>query len=442
MLIYENLHALSQVQGDKICLIHRHLQLTYQDFSQQVEVLAYKMATQIKKGDKVLVKFASPVSQLLYFFGIVKAGGACVLVDPSTSDEVCAELVKKHSIDLYINEGFQVPMTVASVLPDIDQDTIFLGALSSGSTGTPKLIWRDHRSWTSAFSVQSRVFNLSTSDTLYLVGSLVYTANLNACLHLLSEGGTVVIASNTLPRTWLAQMQEYHVSAIFMVPTHYKLLLKVMKEPLLLIGSAVTAGAKIDVATVKSLIQSFPHAGIYEYYGASELGHVSYSTREDLLQHPETIGRAFPSVTISIEEGMIWVESPHLAPKYRPKATVEDLGKLGSDGYLHLLGRKHDLINTGGIKVIPREVEAILLECPGVAEVVVGGIDDPLRGQRVCAWVVKNSATLVAEDILDFCRKKIRHHYCPHTIVFIDEIPVNKNGKIDRGKLKSGGSHC
>lgn len=434
MLIHSNIN---EMLGNKICLIHGNLQLTYQEFAQQVDCLAHRLATQIKQGDRALLKLADPLSQLLYFFGIIKAGGACVFIDPSTSEEVCAALMDTHKLNLYIYEGFPLPETKALSLPEINKDDIFLGALSSGSTGTPKLIWRDHQSWTSAFPSQSTVFQLSSADTLYLVNSLVYTANLNACLHILSEGGTVMFSSNSMPRTWVREITENHITAIFMVPANYKILLKKMKTPLPQIQSAVTCGAKMDLHTAQTLIKYFPSAGIYEYYGASELGHVSYSTANDLLEHPNSVGKPFPHVTISIEDDTIWVESPYIAPDYRPKATVGDLGKFDKEDRLYLLGRKHGIINTGGVKVIPEQVETALLQCPGIAEVVVGGIDDPIRGQKVCAWIVKSQATLMTSDIFEFCQKKMRPHYCPQKIIFLDKIPLNTNGKIDRISLKN-----
>jgi long-chain acyl-CoA synthetase len=434
MLIHQNIN---ERLGTKICLIHGNVQLAYQEFSQQVDSLAYRLATQIKKGDKVLIKLADPLSQLLYFFGVIKAGGACVIIDPATSEEVCAALMDTHHLDLYIHENFPLPTAAELSLPKVEEYDLFLGALSSGSTGTPKLIWRDHQSWTSAFPSQSTVFQLSNKDTLYLVSSLVYTANLNACLHILAEGGTVMFASNSMPRTWVREMTANRVSAIFMVPANYRILLKNMKTPLPQITSAVTCGAKMDLCTVQTLVEYFPFAGIYEYYGASELGHVSYSSVQDLLKHPISVGRAFPHVTISIEDDTIWVESPYMAPDYRPKATVGDLGRLDKEGYLYLLGRKHNIINTGGVKVIPEQVEAVLLQCPGVAEAVVGGIDDPIRGQKICAWIVKNQATLMAADIFAFCQNKMRPHYYPQKIIFLNEIPLNKNGKIDRISFKN-----
>lgn len=437
MLIHSNITHFGKSQSHKYCLIQGNVQLTYQELLQKVDHLAQRLATKIQKGDKVLVKQDNPVSQLLYFLGTIKAGGRCIFVDASTSQEVCTNLMETQKIALTIDETFQLPTNKKTALPDIQPQDIFLGALSSGSTGTPKLIWRSHQSWTNAFPSQSIVFHISPKDTIYLAGSLAYTANLNACLHLLAEGGTVVMASNHLPRTWLREIKQHHVSAIFMVPTHYRLLLKVINSPLDQITSIITAGAKIDGHTVQKLVKTFPQANICEYYGASELGHVSYSTTKDLLNHPESVGKAFPGVTLTIERGIIWAESSYLAPKYSPKSTVGDLGKIDKEGYLYLLGRKSGIINSGGVKIIPEQLETILRQCPGIAEAVVGGIIDPLRGQKVCAWIVKKRPSLLAADILNFCRKKMFSSYCPQQIIFIDEIPMNSNGKIDRVRLKT-----
>lgn len=437
MLVYDTFNNMTSDKAHKPCLICGEIQLTYQEFAEQVNLLAGRLAIRIQNGDRILVKVTDSVKQLLYFFGIVKAGGICVLMDAVTSPEVCAQIMKEQKIAFTVDDNFHFPSETA-LLPGIKPQDFFLGALSSGSTGIPKLIWRDHQSWTSAFPSQSQVFGISSEDTLYLVGSLAYTANLNACLHAFYEGSTVALASSSMPRTWLKEMLQHHVTAIFMVPANYRILLKVLTSPLAEIRSAVSGGAKMDLATVQNLVNAFPYATIVEYYGASELGHVSFATAADMLAQPESVGKAFPNVLITIEEDTVWVQSPYLAPQYRPKATVGDLGRVDEAGYVYLLGRKNGIINTGGIKVIPEQVEAVLRQCPGVADVVVGGMDDPLRGQRVCAWVVREKKeNIAAAAILDFCRKKMRAHYCPHKIIFIDAIPLNTNGKADKKLLKA-----
>lgn len=422
--------------ADRACLIYGNTRLTYRELNHKVNCLASRLAMQIDKGDKVLVKLSDPTMQLIYFFGIIKAGGACVLTDATTSNEVIDELIKQYGIDCYINESFILPTASAIELPEVQQSDIFLGALSSGSTGIPKIIWRDHSSWASAFPVQSQVFAISNTDIIFLAGSLVYSANLNACLHILFEGGAVTVASTSMPRTWLREIADCQASAVFLVPANYRRLLKVMTSPLNQIRSVVSAGSKLDQNTVQGLIQFFPKANIVEYYGASELGHVSYLSAEELIKHPDSVGKAFPGVKISLEDHIIYVESSYLAPQCRPKGSVGDLGRIDREGYLHLLGRKQGIINTSGVKVIPEQVEEILLQCPGIAEAVVGGVNHPIRGQSVCAWLVKSKDGLSSHDVLDHCRKKMLKHCTPQKIIFIDAMPLNSSGKIDRLRLQ------
>ena len=128
-----------------------------------------------------------------------------------------------------------------------------------------------------------------------------------------------------------------------------------------------------------------------------------------------------------------------MAPAYRPEGTAGDLGRLDKDGLLYVLGRKNGLINSGGVKIIPEQVEAILCQCPGVEQAAVGGLADVNKGQRVCAWVVKNRDNLTTTDVLAFCRQKLRPHAWPQKVVFVETLPLNASGKIDRLQLLAGG---
>lgn len=437
MLIHSHLEIYSRTLPEKICLIHGDSQLSYRDLSEQSCRIARHLAGCINKGDAVLLKISDPLQQLLYFFGIIKAGGTCIFLEASVSAAVCRQLMEQHHITFCITEDFVLPEKKSEQLPPVTSATLFLGAFSSGSTGTPKLILRDHQSWTSAFPVQSRVFNLTQTDTLYLSGPLLFTANLNACLHLLYAGGTVVFSATPMPRSWVKEILRHKISAIFMVPANYKLLLKSLQTPLNSIISVVSGGAKLDTSTAEKLIAAFPQAAITEYYGASELGHISCHSASELLQHPDSVGRAFPGTTISIIDQTIWVESPYLAPAYQPKATVGDLGEVDENGYLRVWGRANGLINSGGIKIIPEEVEKILLRCPGIMAAAVGGIDDTIREKKVCALLVRNHPGTTLETVLEYCRKKLQPRYIPQRISFVTEIPVTAAGKIDRVRLNN-----
>ncbi len=437
MLIHGWLNQARNRLSDKCCLIYGEERLSYGDFSLRADDLALRLAVIVKKGGRVLVQKENPLDQLLHFFAVVKAGGTCILLDAAASEAVARDLVRRQGA-LLIDDRWAPPAAKAACLPLAAQGDIFLGALSSGSTGIPKLIWRDHASWTSAFPAQSEVFHLASDDTLFVAGSLAYTANLNACLHMLSLGGTVVIGAGRRPRSWASDIANHQVSALCLVPAHYNLLLKTLSKPLPEVTSLVAAGAKLASETIRKLARYFPGATLIAYYGASELGHVSYMTGAELLEKPGAAGKPFPGVKITIEDDEIWVQSPYLAPSYHPKATAGDLGRWDEAGYLYVLGRKNGLINSGGVKVIPEQVEAILGQCPGVAQAVVGGVDDDDRGQRICAWIVRAWPNITKADVLAFCREKLRPHTWPQTIVFVESLPLTASGKIDRLRLRNG----
>ena len=250
----------------------------------------------------------------------------------------------------------------------------------------------------------------------------MYTANLNSALHILSEGGTVVFSERLHPRGWIGEIEQNNVTSIFMVPSHYRILVKNMKAPLYEIRSILSTGEKMDKETAVALIKLFPNANICEYYGASELGHVSYINAKEIIRG-NSVGKAFPGVSFWIEDESVWVKSPYLAPEFRPKATVGDLGKLDEQGNLYILGRKNDTINKGGIKLSPLKIEKVLRKHPQILQVMVFGIKHPIKGEQVSAVIVKKYPELTYEKVVAFCRIHLPLHACPQRIKFVESIP-------------------
>jgi acyl-CoA synthetase (AMP-forming)/AMP-acid ligase II len=111
-----------------------------------------------------------------------------------------------------------------------------------------------------------------------------------------------------------------------------------------------------------------------------------------------------------------------------------DEGSLDADGYLTLVGRRSELINRGGEKIAPREIDELLLEHPAVAEAVCFGVPHDLWGQEVHAAVVAGR-TLSEADLLAFCRERLSAFKCPKRIHLVDAIPRTATGKIQRRLL-------
>lgn len=417
----------------KICLIHNDKKLTYDELDRQSSYMAYN-ATFIKKGEIIFLQEDHPVRLLLCFFAIIKAGGICVLGSSTLPEKITKKLMEKYQIKIRVqyNNFFNAHK---KAVPTVRENDIFLGAMSSGSsTGIPKIIMRDHYSWAAAFPWQSKLFNIDAKTRLYLAGDLSYTANLNACIHTFSVGGCVVIAKNRLPCTWLLDIDKYKINSIFMVPAHYRILLKVCKKMNEKIISLVSGGAKITLDIVKGLHYHFPRAKIVEYYGSSELGHISYAETNDLLQHPESAGKLFPQVKAQIIDNVIWVESPYIVPSLRPKATAGDLGYIDTNGYITLKGRKNGVINVGGVKIQPEQIEALLKKHAFIEDAAVFGIPDKLRGQKIAAAIIPKSNTLTIKEVFHYCTQNVGHP--PQKVFFLQNFPLNTNGKIDKFALQ------
>ena len=427
------------------CLIFGERRLTYGQMRRQTDELARSLAADIRKGDKVLLRLSDPIRQLLAFFAIIKAGGICVFAGTRFSDQSCRELSAAYDIKHEIADGFTGGGSPARELPAVAEGDIFLGALSSGTTGAPKAIWRDHASWLAAFPEQSGIFGINGGDRLYIAGPLSYTTNLNACLHIFFAGGAAVIACKKFPRGWIGEIEKYKASAIFMVPANYRVLLRALKTPLKNIRSAVSGGAKIDKQTAEKLLEYFPRAKIVEYYGSSELGHVSYADGKDLLERPLSVGRLFPGVSVRIVDRLVWVKSPYIVPALRPEATAGDFGELDGEGYLTLYGRASGAIDVAGITVMPERVAEALKKCPKIIDAAVLGVGDATKGEKICAFIVaRRGDRLTAQDVVRFCRENMDQYSCPQKIIFTKALPLNENGKVDRaalGRLLRGGEN-
>lgn len=445
MLIYDKLLEFAESKPHKIALIQDQNKISYQDLFLKSSLVALKLQAKFSAGDRIMIRVKDPIEALIYLYGASAAKLISVLVEAGLSQQeeknITAKVNPKATIDsvpISLTDNLNLKTEINKLKSKnikakifaAKKDDIFLGALSSGSTGEIKVIWRDHQSWTSAFEFQEKIFSLTKTSKLLITGSIVYTGNLNNILQLLAAGGQVVFANSIFPKKWLKLIKAKKINALFMVPTHYRILLKYISDTYYQVENIITAGSKIDFKTLEQLKKYFPKAQICEFYGASELGHISYAYYNQLIEHPGTVGQAFPKVEIEIVNNEIWVQSPYLAVEYGPQASAKDLGYL-KDKYLYLSGRKDNIINRGGTKVNPFKIENKLIEYKGIRDVVLIAVDDFLKDKLLVAVVVKSNPDLKLKDLYNYCKENLKSDYQPDKIFFINELPKTKSGKID-----------
>jgi long-chain acyl-CoA synthetase len=344
---------------------------------------------------------------------------------------------------------------------------------TSGTTGKPKGVRRrlpgiEPEAMGMGFGGMLLLFGLQPhDDNVHICGSPLYhTAVLVFAGGALHMGYTVVLMDKWTPEGMLALIDKYRVTNSHMVPTQFHRLLALPDD----------VKAKYDVSSLRTMVHAAAPCPpdvkrrmiewwgpvIDEYYAASEGGGTLVRSAE-WLEHPGTVGRAWPNAEIVIlddagnelgpnEVGTVYM---HMATgdfeyfKDKDKTdrsrvgkffTVGDIGVLDEDGWLFLRDRKADMIISGGANIYPAEIESVLLTHPKIGDAAVFGIPHEDWGEEVKAVVEPapgvEPTPQLATEILAFCSDKLAKFKTPKSIDFTEEMPRDPNGKLYKRKLR------
>lgn len=329
---------------------------------------------------------------------------------------------------------------------------------SSGTTGKPKAMVSSQRAQLENYRHVIAMLDMRQDDVHLVTGPLGHAA-LHAGLPQLLVGGTIALMGRFDKACFWDDCAEHGASNALMVPTMISGALEHPGEaPQLrrLLSTAATLALPIK----RRFAERFPHVGLVEALGSSEFGYISALMPDEQNLKPRSVGRPLPGQEIAIfdddghpcaagEVGMIHVRSPELITRHvgpvRPEPTAAeargegwmtsgDLGYFDSDGYLYVSDRRADLIVSGGLNVYPAEVEAVLMEVPGVREVAVVGLPDPHWGHRVTAYV---DADAEADTMLALCVERLAKYKIPRAIYHVGPLPRTSSGKTSRMLTRS-----
>lgn len=315
---------------------------------------------------------------------------------------------------------------------------------TSGSTGKPKAAAHDFSALLEKFKVRrhsDRTINFLRFD---------HWGGLNTLLHILSNAGTVVTVQERSPAEICRIIERYKIEVLPATPTFLNLLLLSEEYERYDLSSLKTISygtEPMPLSTLKRLRTLFPTTKLHQTYGLIELGVLRTKSRDDGSLWVRVGGEGFETRVV---DGMLEIKAKSAMLGYlnAPSPFTEDgWFKTGDvvevDGeYLHILGRKSEIINVGGEKVYPVEVEGVLQLMEGVEDVVVSGEPSPIAGQIVVARV-KLSAE---ESLIDFrkrmrafCRDKLANYKIPQKVILADKVMYGERFKKMRMELDKNG---
>lgn len=374
-------------------------------------------------------------------------------------DESCLVIDGNH-YDNLINQYKKVQINKTDGISEEDPLAMIY---TGGTTGRPKGAVLSHRAiiWNGLSTIVS--WNLTNEDKTVTYLPLFHTGGINALsIPILMAGGKVVLAREFVPEKAIQNLIKHQCTIVLFVPTMYHTLVKTE-----LFHGADFKDMKVFLSggapCPLEIYEAFKQKGkpFKEGYGLTEAGPNNfYIDPADAEVKRGSVGKPmmFHSVRVIDESGCeaaagevgeLAIQGKHAFTCYwnNRVATDEslrdgwlytgDLAKKDEDGYYYIVGRKKEMIITGGENVYPLEVEHWLCSHESIQEAAVIGVPDEKWGEVVTAFIVAEKNSVITEnDIKDFCRLKLGGYKIPKKIHFISTMPKTHVGKIDKKQLK------
>ena len=476
-----------------IVLPEHNIHITYAALLSQVQAVAEQLAASgINRGDRVGIALSNGLPMIVSFLAAAAAGTAAplnplykedefrfyledtsarVLILPPDGAEEARRAAGDRVPILTIDMDTSGTVSVIGVSgqgtvtePNVDEVALVLH--TSGSTGRPKRVPLAHANLSISAQNVASSYALTADDVSLCVMPLFHVHGLVAStLATLATGGTVVVPAKFSPLSFWRVARDYGVTWYSAVPTLHQLLLARAADP----GDASRRPAGTEkLRFIRSCSASLPPrlmhalesafgAPVIEAYGMTEAAHqMTSNPLPPGDRKPGSVGCG-TDVRVSImnkegkhlargERGEVVIQGANVIRGYEnnPEANAAsfvdgwfrtgDRGYLDRDGYLWLVARIKELINRGGEKISPREIDEVLLAHPAVVEAVCFGVPHATWGEEVVAAVVlREAATANEADLLSFCKERLADYKRPKQIHITGTIPRTATGKIQRG---------
>jgi amino acid adenylation domain-containing protein len=477
-----------------IALVYENEQLTYQQLNQRANQLAHHLRKLgVVPEVLVAVYLERSLEMAIALLAILKAGGAYVPLDSTLPSERLALMLQDTQAKVIVTQQHLVKNLPASsttvfcweselqtIQQESDQnlecvaepENLAYVIYTSGSTGTPKGVGVEHRQILNYLNGIWERLNLASGASFAMVSTFAADLGNTALFPALCTGGCLHLISydRAADAEALGQyFQKHPIDCLKIVPSHLSALLASSQPELILPRQKLVLGGEVlSWALIDKIHNLNPSCGVLNHYGPTEatVGVLTYEVESNssaLISQTVPLGRPLANTQIYILDqhlqlmpigvpGELYIGGNNLARGYlhQPELTAEkfidhpedgrlyktgDLARYLPDGNIEILGRIDQQVKIRGFRIELREIEAVLEQHDAIQQALVMLREDVLGEKRLVSYIMTQVIALGANDLRDFLKAKLPEYMVPSTFVFLKNLPLTANGKVDREKL-------
>lgn len=472
-----------------VAIVTRERSINWAELDLLVHALSGGLtARRLSRSDRVVLMLGNTPEFVASYFGILRAGlvavpintgytavevasvlrsaGARLLIADHDSVAVAQQAAHETGTDLIVTgtDGWR-HLTVGSTPPPqepTDSESLAVLMYTSGTSGRPRAAMLTHRALIANLQQLGRLDSppaLTDDDVALLVLPMFHIYALNALLGMVAfRGATAVLSDRFDPAETLELIEMFDVTAVAGAPPMYLAWSDVPAARQALGGVRVLLSGAAPLPT--SVFQQFASMGltVWESYGMTETSPAITSSLVTGVAKPGCVGAPVPGMEVRLldadgndvdegDPGEVVVRGPNLFSGYWPDGDggpdadgwwqTGDVAVQDEAGDYYLVDRVKELVIVSGFNVYPHEIETVLAEAPGVAEVAVAGVEHPYTGEAVKAWVVPEpDAEVTPEGVIAFASERLARFKRPTIVVIVDALPHSVAGKVSKAALR------
>jgi len=499
-MIFNSIRKNADNYSDKVAVIDRGKKITYYILWRDIRILGSWIDSNLEADAKIGIMLNNCYEAIVAIYAITLTNRVCVPLDTDLKTRNLNYIVNDTAMSLIIisqtnrdrlqkispelkflfidsdnNESKNISVTgilkisQSLFIPnDNIEDTSTLAVIlyTTGTTGPQKGVLLSHANLISATENINQFMKIGNWAIESLPMRISHSFGFARLRCVFAVGGTVIIENGFLrPEMVLKNMLKYRANAISSVPAGFTIILDYFLEQFKEISNNIQyieiGSAPMQMKYKKRLIALCSKAKIFSHYGLTEASRSTFLNFHSDQNHLNTVGKASPNVLIKIiredksicnpgETGEIIVKGKMVTKGYwnKPDLTFNalndgwlrtgDLGHVDDDGYLYLFGRKTEIINIGGLKVAPAEIEQIIKQFEGVKEVAAIGVNSKsdITSVIIRVYIIKSDKDLSKKQLEKYCIENLEAYKIPGEFVFVRDIPKTNSGKIKRQLLE------